>query len=99
LSEQQMAAYLGFEQALLIGVSVAVGTGIGVLASRMFIPFFQVRSGANAQVPPFAVDIAWTDLATVYVVFGLMLLVAIVWLVLRLKHMRLAEAIKMGETV
>ncbi len=99
LSQRQMAAYLGVEQALLITVSVGAGTAIGVLASMLFIPFFQVRSGAHAQVPPFTVSVAWTDLAAVYIVFGAMLLAAIAGLVWRLQHLRLATAIKMGETV
>jgi putative ABC transport system permease protein len=70
---------------------------VGVLTSRLFIPFLQVRSGQNAQIPPFIVDIAWTDLLSVYAVFGLMFVAAFAGLVWLLGQMRIATAIKMGE--
>ena len=97
LSAGQMAAFLGFEEFALIMAGVAAGTGFGVLASHLFIPFLQVQGGPHPQTPPFVVLIAWGDILKIYAIFGGMLLLAIVGLVRLLLHMRIAQAVKLGE--
>jgi putative ABC transport system permease protein len=99
LSVYQMAAFLGFEQFALIAAGVAAGTGFGVLASNLFIPFLQVRGGPHPQTPAFVVQIAWGDILKVYAIFGAMLLLAVIGLVRLLVHMRIAQAVKLGEAV
>jgi putative ABC transport system permease protein len=98
LSMPQMASFLCFEQGILIGISLAAGTMVGLLTSHLFIPMLQVRSGVNAQIPPYIVDVAWGDLLGVYLVFGVMFLIALVSLIWLLGRVRIATAIKMGET-
>ncbi|MGQ9683073.1 MAG: ABC transporter permease [Anaerolineae bacterium] len=99
LSVTQMGAFLGLEQFALIATGVAAGTGFGVLASKLFIPFLQVRGGPHPQTPAFVVQIAWGDIIKVYAIFGAMLLCAIAGLVWLLVHMRIAQAVKLGEAV
>ena len=99
LSVTQMAAFLGFEQFALIAAGVAAGTGFGVLASDLFIPFLQVRGGPHPQTPAFIVQIAWGDILKVYAIFGAMLLCAVAGLVWLLVNMRIAQAVKLGEAV
>jgi len=99
LSVPQMAAFLGFEQLALIAAGVAAGTGFGVLASNLFIPFLQVRGGPHPQTPAFLVQIAWGDILKVYAIFGTMLLCAVAGLAWLLVHMRIAQAVKLGEAV
>lgn len=99
LSARQLGALLGCEQALIIGIGALAGTLIGVSASQLFIPFMQVRSGAHAQTPPFLVEIAWGRIGIIYLIFGVMLLGAILITVLLLRRMRLFQAVKLGETV
>ena len=98
LSTGQMGAFLGLEQFVLITIGVLAGTGFGVMASSLFIPFLQVGGGAHATVPPFVVQIAWSDIAKIYVIFGLTLLFAVAGLAWLLRHMRIAEAVKLGES-
>lgn len=99
LSVGQMAGYLAGEQAALIAAGVGLGTGLGVWASRLFIPFLQVGEGKTAVTPPFIVQIAWQQLGTIYALFGVMFVTAVVVLVLLLLRMRVFEAIKLGEAV
>jgi len=99
LSVGQMAAYLTGELAALILAGVAAGTGLGVLASALFIPFFQVGDDKTAFVPPFVVQIAWEQLATIYLVFGVMFVIAVTVLAFLLIRMKVFEAIKLGETI
>jgi putative ABC transport system permease protein len=64
---------------------MATDTLIGVSASRLFIPFMQMRNSKHAQTPPFLVEIAWARIGIIYLIFGVMLLgaVAITLLLLR----------------
>jgi putative ABC transport system permease protein len=99
LSVQQMSAYLAGEQALLILGGVALGTAIGLLASALFIPYFQVGSDKTALVPPFIVRTAWEQLGTIYAIFAVMFVVAVLALIFLLLRMKIFEAVKMGEAV
>lgn len=99
LSVPQMVMALGLEQLVLIAAGVGAGTGFGVVASHMFIPFLQVRAGANAQIPPYVVQIAWADILKVHAIFGAMLLFTVIGLAWLLTRMRIAEAVKLGESV
>ncbi len=97
LSVGQMAAFLAGEQLALILTGAAAGTGLGVWASRLFIPFLQVRGGQHPQTPPFVIQIAWGDIVQIYAVFGGMLLVGVALMLILLVRMRVFEAVKLGE--
>jgi putative ABC transport system permease protein len=97
LSVAQMAAFLAGEQLALIVTGAAAGTGLGVWASQLFIPFLQVRSGLHPRTPPFVVQIAWADIFQIYGVFGVMFLAAVAAMLVLLIRMRVFEAIKLGE--
>jgi putative ABC transport system permease protein len=99
LSTGQLSALLGWEQALLIGVGMLGGTLIGVSASMLFIPFLQVRGGQHPQTPPFVVQIAWGQIGIIYLVFGVMLMGAILLTIGLLRRMQLFQAVKLGEAV
>jgi putative ABC transport system permease protein len=99
LSTRQMATFLAGELAALILTGVTLGAGLGVWASTLFIPYFQIGSGQSAVVPPFVVHIAWQQLGLILVIFGSMFIVAVVVLVVLLRRMRVFEAVKLGETV
>ena len=99
LSVGQMAAYLAGEQAVVILAGMGLGTGLGVWASRLFIPFLQVGEGKTALIPPFVVQIAWAQMGTIYVLFGAMFVVAVAVLVWLLLRMKVFEAVKLGEAV
>lgn len=97
LSVGQMAAFLAGEQLALIVTGAAAGTGLGVWASRLFIPFLQVRGGLHPHTPRFVVRIAWADIFQIYTIFGGMLFVAVAVMLVLLIRMRVFEAIKLGE--
>ena len=99
LSITQMVGYLAGEQAMLILTGMGLGTAIGVLASAIFIPFLQFGLDAAAAYPPFVVQIAWQQIATIYAVFGAMFVLAVGVLMVLLIRMKIFEAVKLGETV
>jgi putative ABC transport system permease protein len=95
LSVRQLFTLLLSEQVFLIALGVAAGTGLGVLTGSMFIPFLQV--GAENQTPKFVVETAWTDIARIYGVMGLMLLAGLGSTALLIRRMKLYQSVKMGE--
>jgi len=99
LSIRQMAAFLAGELAVLILTGVSLGAGLGVWASTLFIPYFQVGNDKTALVPPFVVQVAWQQLGVILIIFGVMFVVAVAVLAVLLTRMRVFEAVKLGETV
>lgn len=99
LSVGQMIGFLGFEQVLLIASGVSAGTALGVWVSDLFIPFLQVGTDKNINIPPFVVHIAWDDITMIYIVFGAMLLLAVAGMIWLLTRLRIFEAVKLGEAV
>jgi putative ABC transport system permease protein len=97
LSVGQMAGYLVSEQAFLILTAGVMGTGLGIWASTLFIPYLQVGTDKFDLIPPFAVQIAWEQLWTIYAVFGAMFVIAVVVLVVLLIRIKIFEAVKLGE--
>jgi len=99
LSVGQMMAFLAWELAFLMLLGLVVGTGLGVWASELFIPYLQVGAEAAAQTPPFAVEIDWTAISRTYVLFGLLFVAALGGLTALLTRIKIFQAVKLGETV
>lgn len=99
LSARQMVAFLAWELAFLILMGGLVGTGLGALVSTLFIPYLQVGTGPTANTPPFVVEMAWSAILRIYVLFGLLFVAALAALALLLRRMKIFQAIKLGETV
>jgi putative ABC transport system permease protein len=99
LTQTHIRVYLAVELAVLILSGLTLGTGMGILVSREFIPFWQVGVREAELVPPYLVEIAWPAVTQIYILFGLMFLIALVVLGLLLRRMKIFQAIKLGETV
>ena len=97
ISGRQMAAVVSLEQGVLVLLGTVTGTIIGLVTASLFVPFLELSAGERDAFPPFVVDTAWDDIAKIYVVFAVLILVAqplSVWL---LRRVRTHEAIKFGE--
>ena len=99
LSPGQMTTFVAWELAFLILLGLGAGTLIGTLISNLFIPYLQIGAGATAMIPPFDVEIAWPAIMRIYLLFGVLFLVALSILAGFLLRMKIFQAIKLGETV
>ena len=97
LSVSQMIVHVGFEQLLLMGFALISGTGIGLLTSHLYTPFLQVGFQEGKIVPPFQVLVGWWQTIQISAGFGLVLLIVLTGTVWYLVHLRMFEAIKLGE--
>ena len=98
LSIRQMTSLLAAELAFLVLLGIGVGTGLGVFASRLFVPFLQIGASTQSQYPPFQIEIAWLSIAQIYVLFALLFFAALSALSALLVRMKIFQAIKLGET-
>ncbi|MBN1246915.1 MAG: FtsX-like permease family protein, partial [Anaerolineae bacterium] len=98
LSTGQMSAFLGWELALLILMGGGLGTALGGMVSKFFIPFLQVGVDEISRIPPYVVDVAWSAIFRIYVLFIGLFVVALAALIVMLRRMRIFEAVKLGET-
>ncbi|MGI8422509.1 MAG: ABC transporter permease [Chloroflexota bacterium] len=97
LSIRQLISLFLFEQGFLIALGMIVGTALGILTGFLFIPFLQIKSEAHGGIPKFVVMTAWDDVFKIYVIFGVILSVAIPAFIWMLARMKIHEAIKFGE--
>lgn len=98
LSRGQLTGMLLLEQLFTTGLSVAAGSGLGTLASRLFLPFLQ-GSGVDAtrEVPPFRIVLEAGDALKLYIATGVMLAAGALLLIMQLRRLRITNAVKLGE--
>jgi len=99
LSYMQMVSYLAWELAFLVLMGMGAGTAFGVGAASWFIPSFQLGYGEAAHIPPYLVQISWPAVFRIYLLFGILFVLALIVLVYMLQRMKIFQAIKLGETV
>lgn len=99
LSVRQLVGALVLEQALLMGVALGAGAGIGLLTSRLFLPVLQISVTRGTPAPPFQVLVGWQESAWLGLVFGMVLLVTIAASIFYLARIKVFQAVKLGETL
>lgn len=99
LSPGQMTTFLAWELAFVILLGLGAGTALGALVSDVYIPYLQVGNTPQALTPPFLVEIAWPAIFRIYLLFGLLFVVALTVLAALLLRMKIFQAIKLGETL
>ncbi len=99
LSQSSMMLSVAWELGLLIVMGLALGVGIGLVVSVMYIPYMQFVSSLEGVVPPYVVTMAWTEIAQIVALFvGTFLLIMLILLVI-LRRMRIFQAVKLGESL
>jgi putative ABC transport system permease protein len=98
LSQGQMLVFVACEMGFLILTGLGLGILLGSWVSQLFIPFLQIGAEASDLVPPYLVEIAWTAVNQIAILFGLLFVVAMAVLGLLLRRMKIFQAVKLGET-
>lgn len=99
LSQSSMMRSVAWELGLLILTGLALGVGIGLLVSALYIPFMQFVSSLEGIVPPYVVTMAWGEIAQIIALFAATFLVIMVILLVILRRMRIFQAVKLGESL
>ena len=96
-SLHQLIGQLSAESLALMIYSVAGGVGIGALASRLFIRFFQVADAEVLNPPPLLPLIAWGSSGWISAAFAVTLLVAQMAVVMSAVGKGVFQALRMGD--
>jgi putative ABC transport system permease protein len=96
LSSTQMALYVVCLQSLVVLLGAAAGGAIGLLVSRLFVPFLQIGGSLIQSVPPFVVRVAWQDAGLFYVALAIALAAVIVGSLILLRRLKVFEIVKLG---
>nr|WP_255654465.1 FtsX-like permease family protein [Cohnella sp. REN36] len=97
LSVRHMIGMLVIEQLLTSGVAVLIGVIVGNLASRLYVPNFQIAFNPSTLVPPFRVLFENMDFVRLYATVGVMLLAGLAILGYMISRIRIHQALKLGE--
>ncbi len=73
LSPRQLATWLSFEFAFLLGVGTVIGSGLGLLLAWLVLPFVTLTADAQVVMPPITVEIPWTTIAVIHLMAALAL--------------------------
>lgn len=76
---------------------ILFGAGIGILASRMFIPLIEIAYSPAVQTLPTKIFMAGGDIAKISIVVCLMLLGCLAVISVLLSKMKINQALKLGE--
>jgi len=98
LSFWQMSSYLAWELVFLVLIGLAGGTALGLVISNLWIPYFKAGTDEWSRALPPSVDIAWSAVAGIYLLFGLLLVVILALSVAMSRRFRLADAVKLMDT-
>ncbi|MBB6671409.1 ABC transporter permease [Cohnella nanjingensis] len=97
LSVRHMIGMLVIEQLLTSGVAVLIGIIVGNMASRLYVPNFQIAFNPSTLVPPFRVLFEGMDFVRLYATVGVMLLAGLCILGYMVSRIRIHQALKLGE--
>ena len=85
------------EQVFISFVSIALGVGAGILASRLFVPLVQIAYAAADTVIPLEIIAEPSDMVRLLLVVAAMVVLCIAVLGVLVKRIRISQALKRGE--
>ena len=93
----EISRMLALEQIFCGLYSIAVGTLVGLIGSRMFVPMIQNAYAASDQVLPLELITNRSDLLQLFGVIGVVMLVCLLVISRIAAHMNISKALKLGE--
>ena len=97
MSRASIVGMLLCEQVLVSGVAIGVGVLLGNLASRLFVPLFQLVFSAADQPLHFQVVSSAADTSRIYYILGGVLVICFAVLTRMILRIRIDQAVKLGE--
>lgn len=97
LTSREINGMIACEQLLITGSSIFVGIELGSMASKIFVPLFQLVYGADQQVPPFLVVSELNDYLRLYSIVALMLISCFFIIGRLISRINISQALKLGE--
>ena len=93
----QVVGQVAIEYLVLMVYSVAGGAAIGIVASKVFIPFFQAADQNVINPPTLIPLIAWQDIGQISAIFTMVLIVAQIVVIRAALRGGVFQALRMGD--
>ncbi len=97
MSKREIIHMLINEQLFTGGLAIVLGGGIGVLASKLYIPMIQISYSGDNQVLPLEIMTKSSDMVRLFVIVALVFVVCMMVLASLVKKLKIAQALKLGE--
>lgn len=97
MKKGEISRMLVLEQIFCGLYSILLGTGIGLVGSRMFVPMIQNAYAASDQVLPLELITNRSDLLQLFGIIGVVVLVCLLVISRIVAHMNISKALKLGE--
>lgn len=97
MKKSEISRILLLEQIFCGLYSIAMGTLIGLIGSRMFVPMIQNAYAASDQVLPLELITSKADLLQLFGIIAVVVLVCLLVISRIVNHMNISKALKLGE--
>lgn len=97
MSMGEVLRMLVVEQVLISGTAIAIGVGVGLLVTRLYLPLIQIAYSTADQVLPLRLVTETGDYVKLFSVIGIMVVICIGVLAWLISRIRIAQALKLGE--
>lgn len=96
LSHRQLSGWLSMENAFLLVIGLAAGTGLGLILAWVVLPFVSLTQEATLAVPPVEVVIPWGIYGLLYLAAAVALVVTVVVIGNLLGRVRVSGVLRSG---
>lgn len=97
MTRREVIQMLVNEQIFSSGVSIVIGTVIGLLASNLFVPLVQIFYASTDQAIPLEVVNQPLDMIRLFSIIGIVIIVCMVVLGKLISKINISQALKLGE--
>ncbi len=97
MTMKEILYMLIFEQIFTTLPTIFVGTVIGFIASKLYIPLIQIAYGGEKEIIPLKVMAASTDIVKMYIVVVIVIGICMAVLGGIIRKIKIAQALKLGE--
>ena len=97
MTKKDLIRLLINEQILISFSAIAIGSFVGGIAARLFVPMIQMAYSPSLQKIPLMVVTYGRDYVNIFAIIGLMMLLCLVILGILISKVNMAGALKLGE--
>lgn len=97
MTKKEVIQMLINEQIFSSGISILIGTGIGLLASKLFVPLVQIFYASTDQAIPLEVVNKPLDMIRLFSIIGIVIVICMVVLGKLISKINISQALKLGE--
>lgn len=97
MTKREIIQMLINEQIFSSGVSIGIGTILGILASKLFVPLVQIFYASTEQAVPLEVVRETMDMVRLFCVIAIVIIICMVVLGKLVSKIRISQALKLGE--